>query len=174
MTSVPIQGEAEAPSKFWVLLTASLVSSLIVLDSNIVAVSLPAIGRSLGASFTDVQWVISAYVLTYASLLLASGGYADLRGRKKSMLIGWPFCRCIRRLRLGDELTATEFGSRYARCGRGFLLTASLAILTIAFTGAERNQAFAFWGASLGIAFAVGPIIEAQSRNFAGWRWCSW
>jgi Major Facilitator Superfamily len=88
MTSVPIQGEAKAPSKFWVLLTASLVSSLIMLDSNIVAVSLPAIGRSLGASFTDMQWVISAYVLTYASLLLASGGYADLRGRKKSMLIG--------------------------------------------------------------------------------------
>ena len=64
MTSVPIQGEAKAPSKFWVLLTASLVSSLIMLDSNIVAVSLPAIGRSRGASFTDVQWVISAYVLT--------------------------------------------------------------------------------------------------------------
>jgi MFS family permease len=45
---------------------------LIMLDSNIVAVALPAIGRSLGASFTDIQWVISAYVLTYASLLLAS------------------------------------------------------------------------------------------------------
>jgi hypothetical protein len=69
MTSVTIQGEAKVPSKFWVLLTASLVSSLIMLDSNIVAVSLPAIGRSLGASFTDVQWVISAYILTYASLL---------------------------------------------------------------------------------------------------------
>jgi Major Facilitator Superfamily len=88
MTSVPIQGEAKAPSKFWVLLTAALVSSLIMLDPNIVAVSLPAIGRSLGASFSDVQWVISAYVLTYASLLLASGGYAGLSGRKKSMFIG--------------------------------------------------------------------------------------
>jgi hypothetical protein len=73
-------------STFPVLLIASLVSSLIMLDSNIVAVSLPAIGRSLSASFTDVQWVISAYVLTYASLLLASGNYADLRGRKKSMI----------------------------------------------------------------------------------------
>jgi hypothetical protein len=52
MTSVPFQGEAEAPTKFWILSTASLVSSLIVLDSNIVAVSLSAIGRSLGASFT--------------------------------------------------------------------------------------------------------------------------
>src|SRR5262244_2703391 len=79
---------ADGRRKFWVLLTASLVSSLIMLDSNIVAVSLPAIGRSLGASFADVQWVISAYVLTYAALLLASGNYADLRGRRRSMLIG--------------------------------------------------------------------------------------
>jgi MFS family permease len=62
-----------------VLLTASLVSSLIMLDSNIVAVSLPAIGRSLAASFTDIQWVISAYVLTYAALLVATGNCADLR-----------------------------------------------------------------------------------------------
>ena len=77
----------ESP-RFIVLLTTSLVSSLIMLDSNIVAVSLPAIGRSLGASFTDIQWVISAYVLTYAALLLATGNYADLHGRRKAMLIG--------------------------------------------------------------------------------------
>src|SRR5580700_856144 len=82
------KSKLEAASKSRRLLTASLVSSLIMLDSNIVAVSLPAIGRSLGASFTDVQWVISAYVLTYAALLMASGNYADLRGRRKSMLIG--------------------------------------------------------------------------------------
>jgi MFS family permease len=48
-------------------------------DSNILAVSLPAIGRSLAASFTDIQWVISAYVLTYAALLVATGNCADLR-----------------------------------------------------------------------------------------------
>ncbi|MDQ1511211.1 MAG: hypothetical protein QOG50_3055, partial [Actinomycetota bacterium] len=56
MTSAGNERGAEASSKFWVVLTASLVSTLIMLDSNIVAVSLPAIGRSLGASFADVQW----------------------------------------------------------------------------------------------------------------------
>lgn len=65
MTSAAVDERgAEASPKFGVLLTASLVSSLIMFDSNIVAVSLPSIGRWLGASFADVQWVISAYVLT--------------------------------------------------------------------------------------------------------------
>jgi EmrB/QacA subfamily drug resistance transporter len=172
MTSVPIQGEAEAPSKFWVLLTASLVSSLIMLDSNIVAVSLPAIGRSLGASFTDLQWVIGAYVLTYASLLLASGGYADLRGRKKSMLIGLAiFAVASAACGLATNSLLLNLARATQGVGGAFLVTASIAILTNAFTSAERNQAFAFWGASLGIALAVGPIIGGAITNFVGWRW---
>jgi hypothetical protein len=172
MTSVPIQGEAEVPSKFWLLLTASLVSSLIMLDSNIVAVSLPAIGRSLGASFTDLQWVISAYVLTYASLLLASGGYADLRGRKKSMLIGLTiFAVASAACGLATNSLILNLARATQGVGGAFLVTASIAILTNAFTSDERNQAFAFWGASLGIALAVGPIIGGAITNFVGWRW---
>jgi MFS family permease len=69
-------------NKTRILLTTSLVSSLIMLDSNIVAVSLPAIGRTFHASFTDIEWVISAYLLAFAALLLATGAFADLRGRK--------------------------------------------------------------------------------------------
>src|SRR6202012_1879446 len=88
MTSAVDQRSAETSSKLPVLLTASLVSSLIMLDSNIVAVSLPAIGRSIGASFPVIQWVISAYVLPYAALLLAAGNFADLYGRRQAMLIG--------------------------------------------------------------------------------------
>src|ERR1700722_10956101 len=79
---------SRAHSKFGVLLTASLVSSLMMLDSHIVAVALPAIGRSLQASFTSIQWIISAYVLTYAALLMAAGNFADLYGRRQAMIIG--------------------------------------------------------------------------------------
>jgi MFS family permease len=74
--------------KLRILVTTSLVSSLIMLDSNIVAVSLPAIGRSLGASFTQIEWVVSAYLLSYAALLLAAGAWADLEGRKGKMVLG--------------------------------------------------------------------------------------
>jgi MFS family permease len=75
------------------LLTASLVSLLIILDSNIVAVSLPAIGRSVAASFTDIQWVISAYGPS-AALFLATGNYADLRDPLRSRP-GWRHPRWI-------------------------------------------------------------------------------
>jgi EmrB/QacA subfamily drug resistance transporter len=172
MTSITHQGSAAEALKFWILLTASLVSSLIMLDSNIVAVSLPAIGRSLGASFTDVQWVISAYVLSYTSLLLASGSYADLQGRRKSMLMGLVI------FAIGSALCGVATNSWTLNIARGvqgiggaFLLTASLAILSNVFTGAERSHAFAFWGASLGIALAVGPIIGGLITEYFGWRW---
>jgi MFS family permease len=79
---------ADGRRKFAVLLTASLVSSLIMLDSNIVAVSLPSMARSLGATFTEIEWVVSAYVLPFAALLLAAGSYADRHGRKRATLLG--------------------------------------------------------------------------------------
>ncbi|MEA2802544.1 MAG: hypothetical protein QOE49_2639, partial [Rhodospirillaceae bacterium] len=172
MTAITDQNQATAPSGFWILLTSSLVSSLIMLDSNIVAVSLPAIGRSLGASFTDIQWVISAYVLTYASLLLASGNYADLYGRKKSMIIGL-LVFAVASVGCGLATTSTLLNVARGLQGIGgaFLLTASLAIIGNAFKGAERTRAFAFWGASLGIALAIGPIVGGVITSTIGWRW---
>ena len=71
-----------------ILLIASLVSSLVMLDSNVVAVALPTIATSLGADFADMQWVITAYVLPFAALLLAAGSFGDKVGRRKAALLG--------------------------------------------------------------------------------------
>jgi EmrB/QacA subfamily drug resistance transporter len=159
-------------NKFPVLVTTSLVSSLIMLDSNIVAVSLPSIGHSLGASFTDIQWVISAYVLTYAALLLAAGDYADLRGRRHAMVLGlFVFAAASAACGAATTIWAMNIARAVQGLGGAFLLTASLAIIGHEFTGAERAGAFAFWGASLGIALAVGPIVGGAITNFVGWRW---
>ena len=70
------------------LLTASGVCSLIVLDTNIVAVTLPSIARDLGANFADIEWVVSAYMLAFAALLLPAGSIADRFGRKKTLVWG--------------------------------------------------------------------------------------
>jgi hypothetical protein len=83
-----LDGTAKEKKKFLALLTAGLISSLIMLDSNIVAVLLPSIARSLGVTFTEIEWVVSAYVLPFAALLLAAGSYADRHGRKLTTLIG--------------------------------------------------------------------------------------
>jgi EmrB/QacA subfamily drug resistance transporter len=157
---------------FPVLLTTTLVSSLIMLDSNIVAVSLPAMGRALGASFTDIQWVISAYMLTYAALLLASGNYADLYGRRKAMLIGLVIF-AISSAACGAAHSAWFLNLARAIQGVGgaLLLTASMAILSHEFRGEERLHAFAFWGAALGIALAIGPVVGGLITRFFGWRW---
>ena len=159
-------------SKFPVLVTTSLVSSLIMLDSNIVAVSLPSIGHSLSASFTDIQWVISAYVLTYAALLLAAGDYADLRGRRHAMVLGLiVFAAASAACGAASTIWAMNSARAVQGLGGALLLTASLAIIGHEFTGIERAGAFAFWGASLGIALAVGPIVGGAITNFVGWRW---
>src|ERR1700739_3060327 len=72
----------------YVLICTSAPSFMIQLDANIVSVSLPAIARSLGASFAGIEWVVTAYMLSFASLLLPAGALADRFGRKKLLILG--------------------------------------------------------------------------------------
>ena len=139
------------------------------LDTNIVAVSLPAIGRSLGASFTDIEWVVSSYLLSYASLLMGAGAYADLQGRKKVMAIG------LALFAISSGLCGTATSSLMLNTARALqggagalLLTAALAILSNTFTGDERTRAFAIWGACPGIALTSGPITGGYITNTLG------
>jgi MFS family permease len=151
MTAIAEQSRSTTPPKFWVLLTTSLISSLIMLDSNIVAVSLPTMGRTFGASFTDIQWIVSAYVLTYAALLMATGNFADLYGRRKAMLLGLGAFAVVS---FACAVAPTALLLNLARAAQGFggalLLTSALAIISREFAGTERAGAFAFWGAALG------------------------
>ncbi|WP_020200723.1 MFS transporter [Cupriavidus sp. WS] len=168
----PDEAAADKKKKFLVLLTAGLVSSLIMLDSNIVAVSLPSIAKTLGANFTEIEWVVSAYVLTFAALLLAAGSYADRHGRKLATLIGLAVFTVASGL---CGLASTALMLNLARAlqgiGASLLLTASLAIINHAFAGAERARAYAFWGACLGIAITGGPVVGGVITDLFGWRW---
>jgi EmrB/QacA subfamily drug resistance transporter len=158
--------------KFAILLTTSLVCSLIMLDANIVAVSLPTIARSLGASFTDIEWVVSAYVLPFAALLLAAGSYADRHGRKRTMLVGLAIFAFASGL---CGLTHSALMLNLARAlqgiGASLLLTAALAVINHSYVGQARAKAYAFWGACIGIAITSGPIIGGAITGFFGWRW---
>ncbi len=164
--------EGAGDGRFGILLTASVVCSLIMLDSNVVAVSLPAIAKSLNATFADIEWVVSAYVLTFSALLMAAGSYADHHGRKRATLIGLTiFTGASVVCGLSTSALMLDLARAAQGVGASLLLTAGIAILSHAFTGAERARAFAFWGTCLGIAITSGPIVGGVMTATIGWRW---
>lgn len=165
-------GSGGAKSKFPVLLVASLVCSLIMLDSNIVAVSLPPIARSLNATFADIEWVVSAYILPFTALLLASGSFADRHGRKRTMLIGLVVFTVASVLcGLSTSAIMLNLSRALQGVGASLLLPAALAVINHAFAGSERAKAYAFWGVCIGIAITAGPIIGGLITTLFGWRW---
>ena len=145
MSSSPVPADQAARAKRRILIATSLVTSLIMLDSNIVAVSLPSIGRTLGAGFADIEWVISAYVLSFAALLLAAGSYADRHGRKHTTLIGLVvFAVASGLCGLAQSALMLDLARALQGVGASLLLTAALAIINHAFAKEERAKAYAF------------------------------
>jgi EmrB/QacA subfamily drug resistance transporter len=154
------------------LLVVSFISSLVMLDSNVVAVALPTIARTFNADFADVQWVITAYVLPFAALLLGAGSFGDRFGRRLAALIGLViFGASSLACGLAVSPTMLNISRAFQGAGASLVLTASLALLNQLFVGAERAKAFAFWGASLGVAITSGPIIGGVIASLFGWTW---
>jgi EmrB/QacA subfamily drug resistance transporter len=167
-----VPADHAARAKRRILVAASLVTSLSMLDSNIVAVSLPSIARTFGAGFADIEWVISAYVLSFAALLLAAGSYADRHGRKRATLIGLGvFAAASGLCGLAQSALMLDLARALQGVGASLLVPAGLAIINHAFAAHERAKAYAFWGACLGIALTSGPIVGGGVTNLFGWRW---
>jgi EmrB/QacA subfamily drug resistance transporter len=172
MDTASVPADQAARAKRRILIAASLVTSLSMLDSNIVAVSLPSIARTLGAGFADIEWVISAYMLSFAALLLAAGSYADRRGRKRATLIGLAvFAVASDLCGLAQSTLVLDLGRVLQGIGASLLVPAGLAIINHAFAAPERAKAYAFWGACLGVALTSGPIVGGVVTELFGWRW---
>src|SRR6202162_5769559 len=167
------------PPKKWtdkpsfVLLVGSMGCAMTVLDANITAVVLPTIARDLGASFAEVEWVISTYVLCFASLLLPAGSIAHRFGRRKVFLSGIGTF-ALASVLCGAAPTATAlYLARTAQgVGAAFLLAPALAIIGHAFHDeAERARAWAIWGGIMGLTMVLAPIIGGVIAYGLGWRW---
>jgi EmrB/QacA subfamily drug resistance transporter len=161
------------PSPRLTLLTASGVCSLIVLDTNIVAVSLPSIARALGAGFADIEWVVSAYMLAFAALLLPSGSLADRFGRKKMLLTGLAlFILASVGCGAAPNILFLDIARAIKGVGAALLLTSALATIGHVFHDEmERAKAWAFWGACMGVAMTAAPTVGGLIAEWAGWRW---
>ena len=157
--------------KWWTLVAVSIATFMLLLDITIVNVALPEIERDLGSSFADLQWVIDAYALTLAALLLTGGSLADLFGRRRVFVIGIVIFTVASAL---CALAGTPLVLNLARAlqgiGGAFMFATSLALLASAFQGRDRGTAFGVWGAVTGASVAVGPLVGGVLTDGIGWE----
>ena len=158
--------------KWWTLLAVCLGTFMLLLDVTIVNVALPDIQHSLHSSFSDLQWVVDAYALTLAALLLTAGSLADLYGSRRLFAIGLAI------FTIGSLLCGLSQSSEWlilARGGQGvggaIVFSTALALLAQAFQGRERGTAFGIWGSVTGVAVAVGPVLGGVLTSGLSWKW---
>ena len=161
------------PSASFTLLSASLVCALIILDTNIVAVSLPSIARDLSGSFADIEWVVSAYLLAFAACLLPAGSLADRFGRRRMLLLGLAlFGLASLACGAAPNLLFLDLARAAKGVGAALLLTSALAAIGNRFhQPQERMRAWAFWGACMGATITFAPLLGGLIASTLGWRW---
>jgi EmrB/QacA subfamily drug resistance transporter len=164
--------EAVMDRKWWTLMAVCTGVFMLLLDITIVNVALPQIEHAFRASLSDLQWVIDAYALTLAALLLTSGSIADLAGRRRVFATG------IVVFTLGSALCGVAQSPTMLSLSRGFqgiggaiMFATALALLAQAFPPRERATALAVFGATTGVAVAVGPVLGGALTSGLSWRW---
>jgi EmrB/QacA subfamily drug resistance transporter len=145
---------------------------MLLLDITIVNVALPDIQIALHSSFADLQWVVDAYALTLAALLLTAGSLADLFGRRLLYLVGLAiFTGASLLCGLSTVTVMLQLSRALQGIGGAIMFSVSLALLADAFRGKDRGVAFGVWGAITGIAVAIGPLLGGALTTGISWRW---
>jgi len=164
-------GTAQDP-KWWTLGAVSLGTFMLLLDITIVNVALPSIQGDLRTTFADLQWVVDAYALTLAALLLTGGALADMYGRRRLYMIGLVvFTLASLLCGLAQSPLMLELSRGLQGVGGAVMFAVSLALLAQAFRGRERGIAFGVWGAVTGVAVAIGPLLGGALVSGISWRW---
>ena len=168
-------------SKPLILVALLLAAFLVNLDTTMVNVALPAMVRQLHATTTQLQWVVDAYSLVFAALVLAAGSLSDRQGRKGMLLAGLGVFAAGS---LAGALAGTTSELIAARAvmglGAALMFPSTLSLLVNVFTErAERARAIGLWGATTGVGIATGPIVgraipagswTSASRSLICWR----
>ncbi len=156
----------------WVLLATVLGSSMAFLDSTVVNVALPTIGKQLGASLGGLQWTVSAYTLTLAGLILLGGALGDRLGRRRVFAWGviW-FAVASAMCGLAPNIVTLIAARALQGVGGALLTPGSLAIIQATFAPDDRARAVGAWSGLGGVAGAIGPFLGGWIVEAAGWRW---
>lgn len=165
---------SSAASRKWIALVLLCATQfLVVLDVAIVNVALPSIQTALDFSQEDLQWVVSAYTLTFGGLLLLGGRAADLLGRRRVFMVGLVlFSLASLACGLANSDTFLITARAIQGIGAAIISPAALSILVTTFDeGAERNKALGIWGAIAGIGGAAGVLFGGVLTDTLGWEW---
>jgi EmrB/QacA subfamily drug resistance transporter len=158
--------------KWWTLVAVCTGVFMLLLDITIVNVALPDIQGELDASLSDLQWVIDAYALSLAALLLTAGSLADLFGRRLLFVIGTALFT-IGSIACGaaQDITFLTLARAFQGIGGAAMFATALALIASAYQGRDRGVAFGAFGATTGVAVAIGPVLGGVLTSGLSWRW---
>jgi EmrB/QacA subfamily drug resistance transporter len=158
--------------KWWTLIAVSVATFMLLLDITVVNVALPSIRADLGASFTDLQWVVDAYALSLAALVLTAGSLADRLGRRRAFAAGLAiFSGASLLCALAPDPTFLNLARAIQGVGGAAMFAVSLALIAQEFpAGRARGVAMGVYGATIGIAVAIGPLVGGALTDGLGWE----
>ncbi|MFI8568254.1 MFS transporter [Rhodococcus sp. NPDC078407] len=155
----------------WIVAATVLGSSLAMLDATVVNIALPAIGRDLGSGVTGLQWTVSGYTLTLASLILLGGSLGDRMGRRRVAVWGtvW-FASASVLCGLAPNIEVLIAARLLQGVGAALLTPGSLALISASIKAEDRGAAIGLWSGLGGVASAIGPLLGGWLVDAVGWR----
>src|SRR5271168_1158080 len=171
-----IRSMAPAPDQTrgggWVLAATILGSSMVFIDGTAVNVALSALQTALNATVTDVQWVVEAYALFLAALLLVGGSLGDLYGRRRVFLVCVSlFAGASAWCGFAPDVRTLIAARGLQGIGGALLVPGSLALISSSFCAEERGRAIGTWSGFTAITTALGPVLGGWLIEHVSWRW---
>ena len=160
-----------ANAKIWVLVATILASGIAFIDGSVVNIALPAIENELGAPVAVIQWIVNAYTLSLAALLLIGGAFGDRYGRRRLFIAGMSvFAASSLWCGLAPGISQLIAARAAQGVGAAMMIPCSLAIIGATFDESERGKAIGTWAGVTSLAAAVGPLLGGWIVDHATWR----
>ena len=163
---------SEERRKWWTLGAVSFGLFMIMLDNTVVNVALPSVQEDLGASLSELQWIVTGYALSFAALMLVGGKLADAYGRRLIFIIGIAvFTAASLWCGLADSGSMLISARIVQGAGAALMNPATLSIIAATFAPKERGMAIGIWAGTAALALAIGPLVGGLLTEHLSWHW---